>query len=115
MFCKNCGGEIPPNELICPFCRSKVDTSKKLVLSVERPWLLLLSALSATCCCMPTGIAAIYYTIRGDSLTNQGKIVEANRAYQIATLTGIVGVALGIVVYIAYFLLIVISEIAKEN
>ena len=109
-FCKNCGGEIPQNSKVCPKCGTAVDNSAVVLpRDIKRPWVLALSVFTTACCCIPIGILAVYFTMRGDNLADKGDFIAAERSYHRAELSAITGIILGGMVGLMYAIACIIA------
>ena len=109
-FCKNCGGEIPPNSKVCPKCGTTVDNDGILPRDIKRPWLLALSVFSTTCCCIPIGILSVYFTMRGDNLADKGDLIAAERSYCHAELSAVTAIILGGIFGVIYAIACIVAE-----
>jgi hypothetical protein len=71
------------------------------------PW----SIAATLLCCLPAGIAAIYYSVKANSARSTGSFEVARQQAQVARKWLIAAVAIGIVFSIVYLILIIIGGI----
>lgn len=72
---------------------------------------LILSIISTLCCCLPLGIAGIVYSAKISSMTTAGNTEEARKAAKTATIWIIAAFAVGVVLDICAFLLILTEAV----
>jgi interferon-induced transmembrane protein/uncharacterized protein DUF4339 len=71
------------------------------------PW----SIAATLLCCLPAGIAAIYYSVKANSARNTGNFDLARQQAQVARKWLIAAVAIGIVFTIVYLIIVVVGGI----
>lgn len=128
MYCKNCGAKIPDGSRFCPKCGTNVPIEEKVVTpdiiidatgtnctppqpsrpSASRPDNYLLWAILVTIfCCIPFGIVAIVYSLKVDSAWDAGLYDTAKEYSRKARSWTIWGAIINVILWIAYFVVIV--------
>ena len=109
MFCKNCGTELPDNTHYCTNCGFDQTAAYTPMRDPDgRPRTnMILAILVTVCCCVPFGIVGIVYASRVDSAWNTGHFEEAEKFSRKARNWSLWGLALSLLFYIAYIILIV--------
>ncbi|ESO90663.1 hypothetical protein LOTGIDRAFT_163884 [Lottia gigantea] len=81
-------------------------TSTNIVIAENRPNdYLCLSIFTCLCCFWPTGIAAIFYSVKSRDAGNCGRITEAAEKGQTARKLAIISIVLGIIMTIIIIIL----------
>lgn len=115
MYCRNCGAEIPDGSRFCTNCGQSQTPDGNIYVTPERNRpsnYMILSILVTIFCCLPFGIIGIIFASRVDSAWNSGHYEDAVDFSRKARNWSLWGIALCLLVYIAYFTLIAIGVIS---
>lgn len=115
MYCRNCGAEIPDGSRYCTNCGQSQTPDRNIYEAPvrNRPSnYMILSILVTIFCCLPFGIVGIIFASRVDSAWNSGHYDDAVEFSRKARNWSLWGIALCLLVYIAYFALIAIGVIS---
>lgn len=108
MYCKNCGTELPEGTRFCTHCGTDQNTTRPVCTVPDRPNTnLILAILVTICCCVPFGIVGIVYASRVDSAWNTGHYEDARKFSRLARNWSLWGIALTILIYVLYIILLV--------
>ncbi len=102
MFCSKCGNECVEGAAVCPKCGCALQGAQIVAPKICNN--LILAIISMICCCIPTGIVAIIYSLKVDSYVLSGQIEEAKAAANSAQTWAVVGIVLGLISSVLYFI-----------
>ncbi len=75
---------------------------------------LILSIISTLCCCLPLGIAGIVYSAKINSMITEGRPGEAKQAAKTATIWIIAAFAVGLILDVCAFLLVLTAAVTDS-
>ena len=105
MFCQKCGKQNDDSAQFCASCGNSFSQTKPpVVVSQKVPNYLVHAIIATIFCFLPTGITAIVYSTKVNSLLATGDIEGAKSASKTAKLFVNISVVLGILAAIFYVL-----------
>ena len=121
MNCPACGHELAETATFCSQCGHKIVVAgqaadpAQIEAQRKKTRTYLIEAILVTiCCCQIAGIVAIVYAALANGQAKAGNVTEAERYARTARGWSIAGFAIGAVIYIVYFGLMLLSIVGSN-
>jgi len=111
MFCTNCGSPRADNAAECPNCGKPV---RAYAPQAPINNYLVPAVLVTLCCCLPGGVVAIIYAAQVNSKLAAGDIAGATAAAKNAKMWTWIGAGGGLLVALAYGVLVMIGGLSQK-
>ena len=114
-FCRNCGAEMSDEQLYCLNCGAPMQVEPTPPAAPEKQKLnvgsLVFSIINLVCCCQIMGIISLVMTIMAQNETEEG----SKKKLKIALILNIIGVVVGGIITIVYFILALSMGLAEAG
>ena len=98
MICPNCNAQLDGNYSECPYCHTPLQVNAILGI--------VMSFVGALCCgCVPLGMVGLLFAAKASVHNEQGNIDEAKKNLNMAMILSGIGIAIGLIGWIIYFLI----------
>jgi hypothetical protein len=121
MNCPSCGQALPEAATFCSRCGHQIsmtgDAADPVQIEVHRKksrTYLIEAILVTLCCCQVAGIVAIVYAALANGQAKAGNLSQAERYGTIARRWSIAGFAVGAVIYLTYFGVMLLGVIGSR-
>ncbi|MDR0961252.1 MAG: CD225/dispanin family protein [Mediterranea sp.] len=120
MNCKKCGAEAPENAVVCSRCGANLqetssNANAQKPTETVPPSYLVVSILATLFCCLPFGIVGIVNAAKVESRFYAGDIEGAKRASANAKMWTWISVLCGLVIVVAYLILLAVGVTMSPN
>jgi len=118
MLCKNCGTQNIEGAVKCVQCGQVLDlihnnyNQMPVIQQSINSWLIP-AIITNACCCMPLGIISVYFAAKANTYTEKGDFLNAKASADKAKLWSIIGIALGLVIWVGYVIIMFISGLSE--